>query len=64
MGHGGVNPSNAAYGALQLKLQDAKMKNIFIFTVEGYPSFENLKETLKRKENQKSNLNAFDGSSW
>ncbi|MCE5284649.1 MAG: sirohydrochlorin cobaltochelatase [Pelosinus sp.] len=47
MGHGGAHPSNAAYGTLQLKLQDAKMDNVFVFTVEGYPSFEQLVEKLK-----------------
>ncbi len=56
MGHGGVHPSNAAYGALQLKLQDAKIKNVFIFTVEGYPNMDILKETLKEKKVKKVTL--------
>ncbi|WP_378956772.1 sirohydrochlorin cobaltochelatase [Pelosinus sp. sgz500959] len=59
MGHGGVNPSNAAYGALQLKLQDGKLNNVFIFTVEGYPTIENLKETLKEKKFKKVTLMPF-----
>ena len=56
MGHGGVHPSNAAYGTLQLKLQDEKMNNVFIFTVEGYPSLENLQENLKEKKVKKVTL--------
>jgi sirohydrochlorin cobaltochelatase len=48
MGHGGVNPANTAYAALQLKLEDAGLKKVFVFTVEGYPTFENLTEKLKR----------------
>ena len=56
MGHGGVHPSNAAYGALQLKLQDAKIKNVFIFTVEGYPNMDILKKTLKEKKVRKVTL--------
>ncbi len=56
MGHGGVNPSNAAYAALQLKVQDAGLKNVFIFTVEGYPTFENLLNELKANKIKKVTL--------
>lgn len=56
MGHGGVNPSNAAYAALQLKIQDAGLKNVFIFTVEGYPTFENLVSELKANKIRKVTL--------
>jgi len=50
MGHGGVNPSNAAYAALQMKIQDAGLKNVFVFTVEGYPTVEDV--IAKCKENK------------
>jgi sirohydrochlorin cobaltochelatase len=50
MGHGGVSPANAAYAALQLKIQDAGLKNVFVFTVEGYPTLDNLKDTLKKNK--------------
>ena len=50
MGHGGVHPSNTAYAALQLKLQDAGVKNVFVFTVEGYPTVENLIGEMKAKK--------------
>jgi sirohydrochlorin cobaltochelatase len=47
MGHGGVNPSNTAYAALQMKIWDAGLKNVFVFTVEGYPTIEDLISQLK-----------------
>jgi sirohydrochlorin cobaltochelatase len=53
MGHGGVNPANAAYAALQLKIQDASLKNVFVFTVEGYPTLDNLKDTLRKNKIKK-----------
>lgn len=56
MGHGGVHPSNAAYAALQMKIKDAGLNNAFIFTVEGYPSFENLLGTLKANKIKKVTL--------
>ena len=59
MGHGGVNPANAAYAALQLKLEDAGLKNVFVFTVEGYPTIENLTEKLKQNQIEKVTLVPF-----
>lgn len=59
MGHGGVNPSNAAYAALQLKLGDAGLKNVFVFTVEGYPTVENLINELKANKIKKVTLMPF-----
>jgi sirohydrochlorin cobaltochelatase len=56
MGHGGVNPANAAYAALQLKLEDAGLKKVFVFTVEGYPTVENLKSKLKQNKVKKVTL--------
>ena len=56
MGHGGVNPSNTAYAALQLKLQDAGVKNVYVFTVEGYPTIENLIGELKAHKIKKVTL--------
>lgn len=50
MGHGGVSPANTAYAALQLKLEDAGLKNVFVFTVEGYPTVENLLAKLKKNK--------------
>ncbi|MDD3157397.1 sirohydrochlorin cobaltochelatase [Anaeromusa sp.] len=59
MGHGGVNPSNTAYAALQLKLQDAGLKNVFVFTVEGYPTYENMVTALKANKIKKITLMPF-----
>lgn len=56
MGHGGPHPANAAYAVLQMKLNDEKVKNAFVFTVEGYPSFENLLGTLKEHKIKKVTL--------
>ena len=59
MGHGGVNPSNVAYAVLQMKLQDAGINNVFVFTVEGYPTVENLMNKLKEKKFKKVTLMPF-----
>jgi Cobalamin biosynthesis protein CbiK, Co2+ chelatase len=56
MGHGGVNPANTAYAALQMKLQDAGLNNVFVFTVEGYPTVENLVKELKTNKIKKVTL--------
>lgn len=37
LGHGGLHPANAVYAALQLKLQDVGIGQVYVFTVEGYP---------------------------
>lgn len=59
MGHGGVHPSNTAYAALQMKIQDAGLKNVFVFTVEGYPTIENLVSELKANKIKKVTLMPF-----
>ena len=59
MGHGGVNPSNTAYAALQMKLKDAGRDNVFIFTVEGYPTIENVIKEMKRNKIKKVTLMPF-----
>lgn len=59
MGHGGVHPSNTAYAALQMKLQDAGLNNVYVFTVEGYPTFENMVEKMKANKIEKVMLMPF-----
>lgn len=59
MGHGGVHPSNTAYAALQMKLQDAGLNNVYIFTVEGYPSFEDMVGKMKAAKIEKVTLMPF-----
>lgn len=56
MGHGGTNPSNTAYAALQMKIQDAGLKNVFVFTVEGYPTVENVIKEMKLNKVKKVTL--------
>lgn len=59
MGHGGLHPANAAYGVLQLKLEDAGLNNVFIYTVEGYPELSRIIEKLKQKQVRKVTLMPF-----
>ena len=59
MGHGGVHPANAAYAALQLKLEEAGKKNIFVYTVEGFPALESVVERLKASKVKKVHLVPF-----
>ncbi|MEL7634576.1 MULTISPECIES: sirohydrochlorin cobaltochelatase [Sporomusa] len=59
MGHGGSHPGNSAYAAMQLKLQDEGYKNVYLFTVEGYPSFDNVLAKLKANKVKKVTLMPF-----
>jgi len=56
MGHGGLSPANTAYAALQMKINDAGLKNVFVFTVEGYPTIDNLVTVLKANKIKKVTL--------
>ncbi|MDF2570172.1 MAG: cbiK 1 [Sporomusa sp.] len=56
MGHGGPHPATATYPALQLKLQDAGYKNVFVYTVEGYPTLEGTIDKLKANKIKKVTL--------
>ena len=56
MGHGGIHPSNAAYAQLQMKMEDAGLKNVFAFTVESYPKFESVMKKLKENKIKKVTL--------
>ncbi|TWH47437.1 sirohydrochlorin cobaltochelatase [Sporomusa sp. KB1] len=59
MGHGGMHPANAAYGILQLKLEDAGFSNVFVYTVEGFPSLSRIINKLKQKQVKKVTLMPF-----
>jgi len=59
MGHGGMHPANTAYAALQLKLEDAGLKNVFVYTVEGYPELSSVIEKLKKNNVEKVTLAPF-----
>lgn len=49
VGHGTANPSNAVYGCLQSVLEDEGYNNIFVGTVEGYPTIETVIKRVKSK---------------
>ncbi|HBE78263.1 MAG TPA: cobalt chelatase [Firmicutes bacterium] len=49
MDHGTPHPSNAYYSVMQAKINEMGMKNVFIYTVEGWPSLETVIPQLKQK---------------
>jgi sirohydrochlorin cobaltochelatase len=49
MDHGTPHPSNAYYSVMQAKINEMGMKNVFIYTVEGWPSLETVIPQLKAK---------------
>ncbi|ALB46481.1 sirohydrochlorin cobaltochelatase [Clostridium beijerinckii] len=55
-GHGTEHPSNAVYGMLQTVLVDEDYENVFVATVEGYPTVENVVKKLKKKGINKTKL--------
>ena len=59
MGHGGVHPANTAYAALQMKLEDAGLDNVYVFAVEGFPALGSIIEKLKGKKIKKVTLMPF-----
>ncbi len=59
MGHGGVHPANTAYAALQMKMEEAGLENVFIYTVEGFPAIESVIAKLKKRNIKKVNLMPF-----
>lgn len=59
MGHGGLHPANAAYAALQLKLQEADKPNVFVYAVEGFPTLQQVVGQLQRAGVKKVRLQPF-----
>lgn len=55
-GHGTEHPSNAVYGMLQTVLIDEGYEDIFVATVEGYPTMENAIKKLKDRGIKKTKL--------
>lgn len=55
-GHGTEHPSNAVYGMLQTVLVDEDYENIFVATIEGYPTVKNVVKKLKNKGINKTKL--------
>jgi sirohydrochlorin cobaltochelatase len=55
-GHGTEHPSNAVYGMLQTVLAYEGYENVFVATVEGYPTINNVLKRLKNKKINKTKL--------
>ncbi len=53
MGHGSKHHANASYPAFEYVLKDLGYENIFVGTVEGYPSLEEVKKQLEKQGYQK-----------
>ena len=47
MAHGTPHPSNAYYAVIQTRVDMAKLKNVFVYTVEGWPHLQNIIPKLK-----------------
>lgn len=47
MGHGTPHPANACYSQLQYVLWEEGMKNVFVGTVEGFPTLDNIIPKLR-----------------
>ena len=47
MAHGTPHPADAYYSVIQAKLDELGYKNVFIYTVEGYPNLETVLPKLK-----------------
>lgn len=48
MAHGTPQPANAYYSVIQAKLAEKGYKNVYVYTVEGWPSLETVIPKLKR----------------
>ena len=59
MGHGTTHYANAIYAALDYTFKDQGFKNIFLGTVEAYPSMETLMKMVKEYDPKKVILAPF-----
>lgn len=55
-GHGTAHASNAVYGMLQTVLEDEGYENVFVATVEGYPSIDSALRRMKKRSVKKTKL--------
>lgn len=55
-GHGTAHYANAVYGMLQTVLEDEDYENVFVSTVEGYPSIESALKRMKKKNIKETTL--------
>lgn len=59
MAHGTPNTSNAYYSVIQAKLHEMGYNNVFIETVEGWPSLETIIPKLKAQKIKKVTIMPF-----
>lgn len=55
-GHGTAHYANAVYGMLQTVLEDEDYENVFVATVEGYPSINSALKRMKKRGITKTTL--------
>ncbi|AGX44218.1 sirohydrochlorin cobaltochelatase CbiK [Clostridium saccharobutylicum DSM 13864] len=55
-GHGTAHSGNAVYGMLQTVLEDEGYDNVFVATVEGYPTIQSCLNRMKKKGVTKTKL--------
>lgn len=55
-GHGTAHSANAVYGMLQTVLEDEGYDNVFVATVEGYPTIQSCLNRMKKKGVTKTKL--------
>lgn len=56
MGHGTHHPADAVYSCLQCVLGDYGLNNVFVGTIEGYPSLNHVIDNLKKNNIEKITL--------
>lgn len=59
MGHGTPHPANSSYTCLQWALRDHDINNVYIGTVEGYPTLEHIIKYLKKDNVKEVTLMPF-----
>lgn len=59
MGHGSVHPANSTYACFQSVLTDEYIDNVYMATVEGYPTLERAVKYLKKTELRQVTLMPF-----
>ena len=56
MAHGTPNPANAYYAVMQDRINELGLKNVFVYSVEGWPHLETVMPQLKEKGIKKVTL--------
>lgn len=59
MGHGTTHYANSIYAALDYRLKDMGYSNVYLATVEAYPSIETILKMIKKQKPDKVTLTPF-----